>query len=82
MFKKYSELGIAALPEDKYKTMMRAVSGMESNYATAKICSYKNASKCDLSLEPGKWTAAYEGFNRFLRFWYHNLVTGEIEPCT
>ncbi|KAG7307995.1 hypothetical protein JYU34_006623 [Plutella xylostella] len=52
MFKKYSQLGASALPDDKYKKFMQVISDMESNYATAKICSYKNESKCDLSLEP------------------------------
>ncbi|XP_052750787.1 angiotensin-converting enzyme-like [Galleria mellonella] len=52
MFKKYCELGVAALPDDKYKQLMKSVSGMESNYATSKICSYKDNTKCDLSLEP------------------------------
>ncbi|XP_073942653.1 angiotensin-converting enzyme-like isoform X3 [Choristoneura fumiferana] len=52
MFKKYSQLGVAALPDDKYKLLMKSVSGMESNYATSKICSYKNPTKCDLALEP------------------------------
>ncbi|XP_061711504.1 angiotensin-converting enzyme-like isoform X2 [Cydia pomonella] len=52
MFKKYSQLGVAALPDDKYKMLMKSVSDMESNYATSKICSYKDATKCDLSLEP------------------------------
>ncbi|CAG9795383.1 unnamed protein product [Diatraea saccharalis] len=52
MFKKYSELGVAALPDDKYKQLMRSVSGMEANYATSKICSFKNETKCDLALEP------------------------------
>lgn len=33
---------------------MKAVSGMESNFATAKVCSYKDPTKCDLSLEPGE----------------------------
>lgn len=33
---------------------MKAVSGMESNYATAKVCSFKDATKCDLALEPGE----------------------------
>lgn len=54
MFKKYILLGVAALPKDKFKQLMLSISGMESNYATAKICAYKNATKCDLSLEPGK----------------------------
>lgn len=58
MFKKYSELGISALPDDKFKIMMKAVSGMEANYATGKICSYNNSSKCDLALEPGKFLLA------------------------
>ncbi|XP_059056708.1 angiotensin-converting enzyme-like isoform X1 [Achroia grisella] len=52
MFKKYCELGVSALPDDKYKQLMKSVSGMESNYATSKICSFKNETKCDLSLEP------------------------------
>ncbi|CAH2105253.1 unnamed protein product [Euphydryas editha] len=52
MFKKYSQLGVSALPDDKYKLLMQCVSGMESNYATSKICDYKNATKCDLALEP------------------------------
>lgn len=53
MFKKYSQLGVSALPDNKYKLLMQCVSGMESNYATSKICDYKNATKCDLALEPG-----------------------------
>ncbi|XP_053603621.1 angiotensin-converting enzyme-like isoform X1 [Plodia interpunctella] len=52
MFKKYSELGVAALPDDKYTQLMRSVSGMEANYATSKICSYRDPNKCDLALEP------------------------------
>lgn len=54
MFKKYTQLGVSALPDDKYKQLIMTISDMESNYATSKICSYKNASKCDLALEPGK----------------------------
>ncbi|CAH0702704.1 unnamed protein product [Spodoptera exigua] len=52
MFKKYSQLGVSALPDEKYKQLMKVVAGMESNYATAKICQYKDPSKCNLSLEP------------------------------
>uniref|UniRef100_A0A2H1V7I0 Angiotensin-converting enzyme n=2 Tax=Spodoptera frugiperda TaxID=7108 RepID=A0A2H1V7I0_SPOFR len=52
MFKKYSQLGVSALPDEKYKQLMQLVAGMESNYATAKICDYKDRSKCNLSLEP------------------------------
>lgn len=52
MFKKYSQLGVSALSDDKYSKLMRSVSGMESNYATAKVCSFKDPKKCDLELEP------------------------------
>lgn len=54
MFKKYSQLGVSALDNDKYSKLMRLVTGMESNYATAKVCSYKDSKKCNLALEPGK----------------------------
>lgn len=56
MFKKYTMLGVSILPDDKYKLLMKSVSDMESNYATAKVCSFTNATKCDLALEPGKNT--------------------------
>ncbi|KAI5646416.1 angiotensin-converting enzyme domain-containing protein [Phthorimaea operculella] len=52
MFKKYSQLGTSALPDDKYKLLMKTVSDMEANYATSKICDFRNKTKCDLSLEP------------------------------
>ncbi|XP_022825182.1 angiotensin-converting enzyme-like isoform X1 [Spodoptera litura] len=52
MFKKYSKLGVSALPDEKYKQLMKLIADMESNYATAKICEYKDRSKCNLSLEP------------------------------
>jgi hypothetical protein len=32
---------------------MQLLSGMSSIYSKAKICDYRNSSKCDLSLEPG-----------------------------
>ncbi|KAK4882077.1 hypothetical protein RN001_005396 [Aquatica leii] len=51
-FKKYSILGKAALPDDKYVKLEKIVSDMESAYATAKICSYHNKTDCSLSLEP------------------------------
>lgn len=60
MFKKYTVLGASILPDDKYKLLMKSVSDMEANYATAKVCSYTNASKCDLSLEPGKIAEQFE----------------------
>ncbi|GBP18262.1 Angiotensin-converting enzyme [Eumeta japonica] len=52
MFKKYSQLGVAALPDDKYEQLIKTISDMESNYATSKICAYGNPDKCDLELEP------------------------------
>lgn len=47
-----SSLGDAALPDDKYRQLLEAVSAMESNYAKVRVCDYKDKSKCDLQLEP------------------------------
>ncbi|XP_053978469.1 angiotensin-converting enzyme-like [Hylaeus anthracinus] len=49
-FSKLSVLGIAALPENAGRD--RVISDMENIYSTAKICDYKNQTKCDLALEP------------------------------
>uniref|UniRef100_A0A224XGM1 Angiotensin-converting enzyme n=1 Tax=Panstrongylus lignarius TaxID=156445 RepID=A0A224XGM1_9HEMI len=51
-FKKYSLLGMEALPEQKYKKLTEIVAGMESIFSKAKVCDFKNKEKCDLSLEP------------------------------
>ncbi|XP_060812411.1 angiotensin-converting enzyme-like [Bombus pascuorum] len=51
-FKKFSVLGRSALPEDSYQEYEKIVSDMENIYSTAKICDYKNRTKCDLALEP------------------------------
>lgn len=51
-FKKLGVLGPALLPEDSYKDFETTISKMENIYSTAKICDYKNKSKCDLALEP------------------------------
>ncbi|XP_020279207.1 angiotensin-converting enzyme-like [Pseudomyrmex gracilis] len=51
-FKKLSILGAAALPEDSFKEFKTTISQMENIYSTAKICDYKNKTKCDLALEP------------------------------
>ncbi|KOC59071.1 Angiotensin-converting enzyme, partial [Habropoda laboriosa] len=51
-FSKLSVLGSAALPEDLYQEYEKIISDMENIYSTAKICDYKNQSKCDLALEP------------------------------
>uniref|UniRef100_A0A1L8DR16 Angiotensin-converting enzyme n=1 Tax=Nyssomyia neivai TaxID=330878 RepID=A0A1L8DR16_9DIPT len=50
--KKLSKLGYSALPSDKYKELLQAITWMESNYAKVKVCSYKDPKKCDLALEP------------------------------
>jgi peptidyl-dipeptidase A len=47
-----TKLGYAALSEDKFLQLEKAVSNMSSNYATVKVCDYKDSTKCDLSLEP------------------------------
>lgn len=52
MFKKMTDLGYAALPEAKFTELLDAISSMSENYATAKVCDYKNRDKCDLALEP------------------------------
>ncbi|XP_075231984.1 angiotensin-converting enzyme-like isoform X2 [Lycorma delicatula] len=51
-FKLSTILGTAALKEDKYKRWNDLVSTMETTYAKAKICDYKNSSNCELSLDP------------------------------
>lgn len=55
MFKKYSVLGTSALPEDLNERLIQAISNMQSNYAKATICDYKDRTKCNLYVEPGKW---------------------------
>lgn len=47
-----SSLGDEALPEEKYRELLDAVSAMESNYAKVRVCDYNDRSKCDLQLEP------------------------------
>ena len=51
-FSKLSVLGTAALPEDLFQEYEKIISDMENIYATAKICDYKDRSKCNLALEP------------------------------
>lgn len=36
----------------RYQEYEKIISDMENIYSTAKICDYKNRSKCDLALEP------------------------------
>ena len=54
MFQKYSKLGTSALPEDLNERLINAVSNMQSTYAKATICDFKDRTKCDLHVEPGK----------------------------
>ncbi|XP_076160680.1 angiotensin-converting enzyme-like isoform X2 [Ptiloglossa arizonensis] len=51
-FSKLSVLGVAALPEDLLQEYEKIISDMENIYSTAKICDFKDRSKCDLALEP------------------------------
>ncbi|KAJ8963018.1 hypothetical protein NQ314_005615, partial [Rhamnusium bicolor] len=51
-FYKYSVLGEAALPEDKFQKLNKIISDMEAIYSKAKICDFRNTAKCDLALEP------------------------------
>ncbi|KAI5646415.1 angiotensin-converting enzyme domain-containing protein [Phthorimaea operculella] len=52
MFKKYSVLGSSALPEDLNQRLLQAKNNMQSTYAKATICDYKDRNKCDLHVEP------------------------------
>nr|XP_049694506.1 angiotensin-converting enzyme isoform X2 [Helicoverpa armigera] len=52
MFEKYSKLGTSALPEDLNERLINAISNMQSTYAKATICDYKDRTKCDLHVEP------------------------------
>lgn len=54
MFKKYSQLGTSALPEDLNERLITAINNMQSTYAKATICDYKDRNKCDLHVEPGE----------------------------
>ncbi|XP_069963364.1 angiotensin-converting enzyme-like [Bactrocera oleae] len=51
-FKMLSKLGYAALSESDYAEYLDVSSTMQSNYAKVRVCDYKNATKCDLSLNP------------------------------
>ncbi|XP_014283834.1 angiotensin-converting enzyme isoform X2 [Halyomorpha halys] len=51
-FKLATVLGMAALPDDKFKRLDEVTSKMETIYSTAKICDFHDKNKCDLSLEP------------------------------
>jgi len=47
-----SKLGASALNADDYLALQNAISSMQTNYATATVCSYTNRSDCSLTLEP------------------------------
>uniref|UniRef100_A0A182SJF9 Angiotensin-converting enzyme n=1 Tax=Anopheles maculatus TaxID=74869 RepID=A0A182SJF9_9DIPT len=50
--KKLTDLGYAALDEAKFSQLVDAISRMQENYATAKVCQYRNESNCNFGLEP------------------------------
>nr|QTY40901.1 venom polypeptide precursor [Doratifera vulnerans] len=52
MFKKYSQLGTSALPEDLNQRLIQATTNMQTIYAKATICDYKDSSKCDYHVDP------------------------------
>lgn len=52
----FLQLGTSALPEDLNERLITAISNMQTTYAKATICDYKDRSKCDLHVEPGKVT--------------------------
>ncbi|KAJ8961523.1 hypothetical protein NQ318_014773 [Aromia moschata] len=49
---KYSILGPSALPEDKFKKLLKIISDMSAIYSKTKICDLHDPKKCDLALEP------------------------------
>ncbi|ENN74047.1 hypothetical protein YQE_09338, partial [Dendroctonus ponderosae] len=55
-FQKYSVLGVAALPEEKFKQLETIISDMQAIYSKAKICPNgqkpEDGAECTLSLEP------------------------------
>ncbi|KAK7873704.1 hypothetical protein R5R35_013236 [Gryllus longicercus] len=50
--KELSVLGAAALPPPRYDQLQKIIADMQTVYSKAKICDYRNKTKCDLSLEP------------------------------
>lgn len=50
--KKLTDLGYAALSEEKFSQLVDAISRMQENYATAKVCEYRNETNCNFGLEP------------------------------
>uniref|UniRef100_A0A182LUT3 Angiotensin-converting enzyme n=1 Tax=Anopheles culicifacies TaxID=139723 RepID=A0A182LUT3_9DIPT len=50
--KKLTDLGYAALDETKFSQLVDAISRMQENYATAKVCQYRNETNCNFGLEP------------------------------
>jgi len=52
IFEAITVLGTAALPKYKQEQYNKVTLNMEKIYSTAKICSFENKTRCDLSLEP------------------------------
>lgn len=47
-----ADAGTDILNEEDFKTLKNAINKMQTNYASTKVCSYKNPLDCSLSLEP------------------------------
>ncbi|XP_055848350.1 angiotensin-converting enzyme-related protein-like [Episyrphus balteatus] len=47
-----TRLGFDVLPKEEHLELHSAISAMQKNYATLKVCSFKDKEKCDLTLEP------------------------------
>ncbi|CAG7817929.1 unnamed protein product, partial [Allacma fusca] len=47
-----SVMGISILPEVQLRKYQTAKQALVSTYSTAKVCDWKNKTKCNLSLEP------------------------------
>ena len=75
MFQKYSRLGTSALPEDLNQRLIQAINNMKGTYAKATICDYKDRSKCDLHVEPGKLNLF------FLAIFFEAAVVGLSPSC-
>lgn len=52
-FRKITLQGTSVLPEDELKEYNEITNKMATIYSTAKVCSFHDKNKCNLSLEPG-----------------------------
>ncbi|XP_055904990.1 angiotensin-converting enzyme-related protein-like [Eupeodes corollae] len=47
-----TRLGFDVLPKEEHLELHSAISAMQKNYATLKVCSFEDKEKCSLTLEP------------------------------